>query len=57
MEESNEMYAWIILKDGKQIYQSPPVCSQYVAVQGGREDAQEWNAKGENVEYDIIMLV
>lgn len=56
MEEKDEMYAWVILKDGKQIYQSPPVCESYTAIEGGRSDAQERNAKGENVEYDIVTV-
>ena len=57
MKTIEEMYAYVITKDGERIYQSVPVCSQGVAIEAGRLDAIERNNKGESVEYDIIAII
>ena len=56
-EEYDGQFAYVILKDGEQIYQSIDFSSQIDALRCGREDAQERNRNGENVEYDIVMPI
>ena len=50
-------YAYIIISDGKQIYQSCDYWNQEDALRYGREDAMQRNSHGENVEYDIVRTV
>ena len=54
-DEYDGTFAYIILEDGEKIYQSCSFDSQMDAIRYGREDAQERNRNGENVEYDIVM--
>lgn len=58
MEEAEYegMYAYIILQDDVQIYISRGFDDQMDALRRGREDAIKRNAKGENVEYDIVRV-
>lgn len=48
-------FAYIILVDGKQIYQSCSYEDQLDAIRDGIADAQERLSKGEHAEYDVIM--
>ena len=54
--EYNGDFAYIILKDEKQIYLSESFDSQMDALRRGREDAMERNRNGDCVEYDIVLI-
>lgn len=54
-EDYEGTFAYIILEEGEQVYLSRNFESQMDALRAGRKDAIERRAKGEYVEYDVVL--